>query len=962
MKLPTKLKPELAAISIIILFFIVFFWPATLNGQIFVTGDSLIYSYPMRLVAWTELRRGALPLWTPVLLSGFPLLAMAQVAVGYPLTWFYLILPGHYAEQIYILAPFVLAPSFVYAYLRAVGRSRLASLMGGLSFAYGGLMAGGLSHNGMFTNAVMWLPLLLLAIERARMRPLIPCLIGAAAAYAMSVLTGLGQGFLYAGIIALAYAVFLSLFLPPGDAKTDSHRIGWRRWKPLIAGVGGMAAATGLAAFQILETMRAQSLSIRHTLTYEIFSGGAFSPREWFLALIAPLYHFNWEVTSYLPLLVVCLALAAVLSAAVWRRERRRIIFWSVVALLGALLMMGDHTPLYRLAYHIPGVNLFRIPWRHAFEWTFAASLLAAYGWDAVGKAFARLNARRKPQPDNKRMAAVIAAALFSSSLLVAFTIWKLANRPVVAGLDGWPTGLAEKPLIAWKIGLTLLLLATICWAHLKLGGNRGKAALAATLVLACFWEQYLYVGSYWFVQIKPASYFTEMTPAMRFLQEHAGQYRIYTSAANLFGIKRPRAEPHNLPAKYGFQNAAGYEPLLTERYAQAFGSGWNFTTPSFHAAPDQQILDPRWQALDLLNVKYLVEFTIPPANIAERYGAKFSPYDNLTGLAPGKTIRLSGTSEPVDRLSFVSSLAHSGDLAQGEPAARLIIHTTDGRRLEHELKAGVDTAEWAHDRADVRPTIQHARAPIFDSSPGDATDSFPAHRYWSELKLETKAPIAHLEIANVCRRASISLFRITAYDATRDEGTLLVPGLPDQWRKVYADADARIYENQRVLPRVWLAGHAEVVNDEEALRRIRGEDERPFDPRQTALLEIAPENLPQELLEMANGELGEATQAQIVGYEPNRLAVETNADKRAALVLSEINYPGWEATIDEQPTTIFTANYLLRAVIVPEGRHRVEMRYTAPAARRGAIISALTLLALITGAIFYRLSWRIKK
>lgn len=956
MRLPSKLKPELTAISIIIAFFIIFFWPATLNGQIFVTGDSLIYSYPMRLVAWAESRRGALPLWTPALLSGFPLLAMAQVAVGYPLTWFYLILPGHYAEQIYVLAPFALAPSFVYAYLRAVGRSRLASLMGGLSFGYGGMMAGGLSHNGMFTNAVMWLPLLLLAIERARTRPLIPCLIGAAAAYAMSVLTGLGQGFLYAGIIALAYAVFLSLF-PPQDAPANDHRVGWRRWKPLIAGVGGMAAAAGLAAFQILETMHAQRLSIRRTLTYEIFSGGAFSPREWFSALIAPLYHFNWEVTSYLPLLAVCLALAAVLSAAVWRRERRRIIFWSVVALLGALLMMGDHTPLYRLTYLIPGVNLFRIPWRHAFEWTFAGSMLAAYGWDAVGKAFARLNARRE-KSGNERMAVLIGAALLGASLLVAFTIWKLANRPVVAGLDAWPTGLAENALIAWKVGLTLLLLATICWAHLKLRGNLGKAALAATLVLACFWEQYLYVTSFWFVQIKPASYFTEMTPAMRFLREHAGQDRIYTSAANLFGIKRPRAEPHNLPAKYGFHNAAGYEPLLTARYAQAFGSGWNFTTPSFHAAPDQQILDPRWQALDLLNVKYLVEFTIPPANVVEKDGAKFSPYDNVTGLAPGKTIKLSGTTEAVDRLSFVTSLAHSGDLAQGEPAARLVIHTADGRRLEHELKAGVDTAEWAHDRADVRSTVQHERAQIFDSSPGDGTGSFPAHRYWSELKLETKAPIAHLEIANVCRRASISLFRVTAYDAARDGGTLLVPGLPDQWRKVFEDADARVYENRRVLPRAWLVGHAEAVNDEEALRRIRGEDEKLFDPRQTALLEIAPESLPQELREA--GASGATAQAQIVGYEPNRLAIETVADKRAALVVSEINYPGWEATIDGQPTTIFTANYLLRAVIVPEGRHRVEMRYTAPAARRGAIISALTLLVL-TGALFFQKSrrWR---
>jgi len=37
----------------------------------------------------------------------------------------------------------------------------------------------------------------------------------------------------------------------------------------------------------------------------------------------------------------------------------------------------------------------------------------------------------------------------------------------------------------------------------------------------------------------------------------------------------------------------------------------------------------------------------------------------------------------------------------------------------------------------------------------------------------------------------------------------------------------------------------------------------------------------------------------------------------------------------------------------VPEGKHRVEMRYTAPAVRRGVIISALTLLTLLGGVIF---------
>src|SRR5262245_34465642 len=247
MKSLSKLNPELVAILIIILFFLVFFWPATVKGLLFISGDSMAYSLPMRMVAWAEIRRGALPLWTPTLLSGYPLLSMAQLGLGYPLTWFYLILPGHYAEQIYVLAPFALTPIFFYAYLRVVGRSRAASMMGGLSFAYGGLMAGTLSFHGYFSNAVMWTPLLLIAIERARTRPLVPCIVGAAAAFAMSLLTGLGQGSVYAGAVALAYALFLCLF-PPPDEVTGDHQKGWgdwRRWKPLIASASGMASAAG---------------------------------------------------------------------------------------------------------------------------------------------------------------------------------------------------------------------------------------------------------------------------------------------------------------------------------------------------------------------------------------------------------------------------------------------------------------------------------------------------------------------------------------------------------------------------------------------------------------------------------------------------------------------------------------------------------------------------------------------
>ncbi|MEK7830415.1 MAG: hypothetical protein AAB401_04970, partial [Acidobacteriota bacterium] len=388
-----KFKAEAAAILVIAVFFAVFFWPSTWKGLLLVFSDSLVYSYPLRVVAFDAIRHGSLPLWTPTVLSGYPLLSMAQLAIGYPLTWFYLALPGYWAEQVFVLAPYLLTPCFTYAYLRQVDCSRAASLLAGLSFTFGGLMIGGLSHNGMFTNAVMWLPLMLIAIERARTGNLKLCLAGVAGAFSMSVLTGIGQAFLYSGLIAVGYAVFITFVVATKDPVATA--LGtvpkpWPRLRPLLACAGGMALAVGVASFQILETMRAQRRSIRRELTYETFSQGGFTPLQTLKAFLAPIHNLNWEATPYVASLALLMAVVAVIAALRSPSEYRRIFFWLGLALLAWLLMLGDHTPLSRWSFQIPVYNRFRLPWRHTFEWSLAVSVLAAFGFDALKKLFAR--------------------------------------------------------------------------------------------------------------------------------------------------------------------------------------------------------------------------------------------------------------------------------------------------------------------------------------------------------------------------------------------------------------------------------------------------------------------------------------------------------------------------------------------------------------------------------------------
>ena len=66
----------------------------------------------------------------------------------------------------------------------------------------------------------------------------------------------------------------------------------------------------------------------------------------------------------------------------------------------------------------------------------------------------------------------------------------------------------------------------------------------------------------------------------------------------------------------------------------------------------------------------------------------------------------------------------------------------------------------------------------------------------------------------------------------------------------------------------------------------------------------------------------------RLTSYEPNQLVYETSSPQDGIVVFSEIYYPGWTATIDGKPADIARADYILRAMTVPAGKHTIEMRF----------------------------------
>ena len=83
--------------------------------------------------------------------------------------------------------------------------------------------------------------------------------------------------------------------------------------------------------------------------------------------------------------------------------------------------------------------------------------------------------------------------------------------------------------------------------------------------------------------------------------------------------------------------------------------------------------------------------------------------------------------------------------------------------------------------------------------------------------------------------------------------------------------------------------------------------------------------------------------------YKPNYLKYVTQNSKPAVAVFSEIYYPkGWNAYVDGNKVDHFEANYTLRALQLPEGKHTVEFKFEPEVVKTGSLISLISNLGIL--------------
>jgi len=143
----------------------------------------------------------------------------------------------------------------------------------------------------------------------------------------------------------------------------------------------------------------------------------------------------------------------------------------------------------------------------------------------------------------------------------------------------------------------------------------------------------------------------------------------------------------------------------------------------------------------------------------------------------------------------------------------------------------------------------------------------------------------------------------------------------------LYGSGQMWIYRLNRTSPRAYIASRVVPVDSEAALEQ---EELPEFDRDSEALVENSDLEHLRIRYEDAPAEPAATNKrtARIVEYQRNSVTIEVETDRSGLLILHDIYYPGWVATIDGQERPIVRTNLLFRGVEVPAGRHRVEFRF----------------------------------
>ncbi|MHB1354704.1 MAG: hypothetical protein ACYCZF_01865 [Anaerolineae bacterium] len=434
----------------------------------------------------------------------------------------------------------------------------------------------------------------------------------------------------------------------------------------------------------------------------------------------------------------------------------------------------------------------------------------------------------------------------------------------------------ADELVALWQwLPLGLAMMIVLLWVALSRIPRWVWISLAG-LILVLDLYAYGAVLDRTFNTVAPIAQVRQAPVVAVFLAQDQDMYRLYTKEEILpiSSVQKESFYP-NYGTTYGFASANLYMPLIPANY-------------------QQYLLGLSAARLDALNVRYyLIPQLLPVDEASELYDV-YNPYASLPY---NRWLEISPTNTSQVRLE--SYLSHSADLQQGDLAAELILRSESGITISLPIRAGIESAEWAFERPDVAKVIAYSAPPYASTFP--ARSGFPAvdhlgHTYLASWVLSTPMTITALYIRPILPEAYVRLEQVHLLSPTGQNALLNhLLGLGDH-HIAYRSEDVMVYRNADARPRAYTVATSEVQHTGD---------------------EITIPMRPYSLLA-----------ADILEYDSQRVTIGVTLSEPSYLVLADLMYPGWRATVDGHPAQILLADTVFRAVLLDAGEHIIEFHY----------------------------------
>lgn len=545
-------------------------YPNGIPFKNFLLTDPVRQIIPWKEFALQIIKRNDLPLWNPYSFSGYPLLANFQSGVFYPLNIFFLILPFTTAWTLFIFTQPLLASLFMYLYLKNLRLSKIASLLGSITYSFSGFFIAWLTW-GTVLHAICWLPLILLSLDKilkSSKKILVNWIVIFILSLLFSFLSGHLQTAFYVVIMSILYAF-----------------VRWRQYggqkKILAIIIFCYSLLILLTSVQWLPTLQLILESARN-IDQNYNQPGWFIPISQLVQFIAPDFFGNpttlnytgvWNYAEFIGYIGI-IPLLFGFYAMVFRHDKKTLFYFLIflVALLFAIKNPISELP-YR--FNIPLVSTSQ-PTRLLGIVDFSLAVLASLGLDLFLK-----------EKKFKRIFLIV--SILGVVLLALWIITVKGNL-----------GISQRNLILPTLLLALSMV--ILTALFKTKQQIIRNGLISMTILIVVFDLFRFGQK--FTPFTKKDYLFPQTKVIDFLQQKQKEdyFRIMSLDDRIF--------PPNFSLFYRLESVDGYDPLYLRRYGELIAAserGEPNIEPPFGF---NRIITPKKydsKIIDLLGVKYLL-------------------------------------------------------------------------------------------------------------------------------------------------------------------------------------------------------------------------------------------------------------------------------------------------------------------------------------------------------------------